>query len=139
MCSDEIWDKAESALKEALKEKSVDYKLNPGDGAFYGPKIDFHIKDSLGRTWQCGTIQLDFSMPERFELTYESSDGKKSRPIIIHRAIFGSVERFIGILIEHYAGKFPIWLTPVQIKILTVTDRNIRYANEVLKKLKFEN
>ena len=137
--SDEIWNKAEYALKEALKEKNVDYKLNPGDGAFYGPKIDFHIKDSLGRTWQCGTIQVDFAMPERFELTYESADGKKSRPIIIHRAIFGSIERFIGILIEHYAGKFPIWLSPVQIKVLTITDRNIRYGNEILKKLKFEN
>ncbi len=139
MGSDEIWNKAEDALKEALKEKNVDYKLNPGDGAFYGPKIDFHIKDSLGRTWQCGTIQVDFAMPERFELTYESADGKKSRPIIIHRAIFGSIERFIGILIEHYAGKFPIWLSPVQIKVLTITDRNIRYGNEILKKLKFEN
>ena len=137
--SDEIWNKAEGALKSALKEKDVNYKLNPGEGAFYGPKIDFHIKDSLGRTWQCGTIQVDFAMPERFELTYESADGKKSRPVMIHRAIFGSIERFIGILIEHYAGKFPLWLSPVQIKILTITDRNIRYANEVLKKLKFEN
>ena len=139
MGSDEIWEKAESSLKKALEEKNVDYKLNPGDGAFYGPKIDFHIKDSLNRTWQCGTIQLDFAMPESFELTYESADGKKSRPIIIHRAIFGSIERFIGILIENHAGKFPIWLSPVQVKIITVNERNMRYANEVLKKLKFDN
>ncbi len=134
--SQEIWDKAESALKAALEKKKMDYKLNPGDGAFYGPKIDYHLKDSIGRTWQCGTIQLDFSMPEKFELEYDGKDGKKHRPVMLHRAIYGSIERFLGMLIEHYAGKFPMWLSPLQVKILTVADRFNHYAKEVAKKYK---
>lgn len=129
--SDDMWATAESNLKEALKEVKADYKLNPGDGAFYGPKIDFHIKDSLGRTWQCATIQLDFSMPELFELTYEGEDGKKHRPVMLHRVVYGAIERFLAILIEHYAGKFPTWLSPVQVVLMTVTDRNEKFAKEV--------
>ena len=118
MGSDEDWNMAEESLKGALDELNLPYKINEGDGAFYGPKIDFHLQDSLGRTWQCGTIQLDFQLPQRFELDYIGSDGEKHRPIVIHRVIFGSIERFIGILIEHFAGKFPTWLAPVQVKIL---------------------
>jgi len=131
-----MWKTAEKALEDALKKIKADYKLNPGDGAFYGPKIDFHIKDSLNRTWQCGTIQLDFAMPERFNLTYESSDGKKHQSIMLHRTIYGSIERFIAILIEHYAGKFPLWLAPVQVKLLTLTSKNEKFAQQVLEKLK---
>ncbi len=138
MGSDEVWETAENALKDALKEIKKDYKINPGDGAFYGPKIDFHIKDSLGRTWQCATIQLDFAMPERFELTYEGADGKKHTPVMIHRVVYGAIERFLGILIEHYAGKFPTWLSPVQVVLMTVTDRNERYAKEVFALMKQE-
>ncbi|MEK6934566.1 MAG: threonine--tRNA ligase, partial [Nanoarchaeota archaeon] len=137
--SKETWDNAESSLKSALTKKKVKYKLNEGGGAFYGPKIDFHVEDSLGRNWQLGTIQLDFSFPERFKLTYEGKDGKKHQPVIIHRTIYGSLERFIGILIEHYAGKFPLWLSPIQVKILTVTDRNNKFAQEIYKKLKENN
>ncbi len=132
----EIWNKAESALKNALEKLSIPYKINPGEGAFYGPKIDFHIKDSLQRKWQCGTIQVDFSMPQRFEINYEGKDGKKHTPIMIHRAILGSFERFIAILIEHYAGKFPLWLAPVQVRLLTVNDSCIEFAQQVLEKLK---
>ena len=133
--SKKIWDKAEAALKKALELKKSLYRLNKGDGAFYGPKIDFHLKDSIGRTWQCGTIQLDFAMPEKFWLTYEGKDGKKHVPVMLHRTVLGSIERFIGVLIEHYAGKFPLWLAPVQTKIVTLADRNIKFANELKEKL----
>jgi threonyl-tRNA synthetase len=134
--SKETWDKAESILQKALEKKKMKFKINPGDGAFYGPKIDYHLKDAIGRTWQCGTIQLDFSMPEKFDLTYEGKDGKKHRPVMLHRAIYGSVERFLGILIEHYAGKFPMWLSPMQVRVLTIADRHNDYANTVLEELK---
>lgn len=129
--SQEIWDKAESALKGALEKMGRDYKLNPGDGAFYGPKLDFKIKDAIGRTWQCGTIQLDFNLPERFDINYIGEDGEKHRPVMIHRVVYGSIERFIGILIEHYAGAFPMWLAPTQVKILTLNDEVVPYAKEV--------
>lgn len=134
--TDKMWKMAENALKDALKEIKADYKLNLGDGAFYGPKIDFHIKDSLGRTWQCGTIQLDFAMPECFNLTYEGADGRKHGLAMLHRTVYGSMERFFGVLIEHYAGKFPTWLAPVQVVLMTVTDRNEKYAKEVLEKMR---
>jgi len=134
--SQEIWDKAEQALKNALEKKKMDYKLNEGDGAFYGPKIDYHLKDSIGRTWQCGTIQLDFSMPERFELEYDGADGKKHRPVMLHRAIYGSIERFLGMLIEHYEAKFPLWLSPEQIRVLPVAHAFDDYALEIAEKLK---
>ncbi|MFH1592625.1 MAG: threonine--tRNA ligase [Candidatus Woesearchaeota archaeon] len=133
-----MWKTAEKALSEALKTRKIKFTINEGEGAFYGPKIDFHVKDALGRSWQCGTIQLDFSMPEKFDLTYENIDGRKHRPVMIHRTIYGSFERFIGILIEHYAGKFPLWLSPVQIKILTLTDKNKKYGKEVYEKFKKE-
>ena len=136
MGTEEEWNVATNALKEALDEMGLEYEINEGDGAFYGPKIDFHLQDSIGRTWQCGTIQLDFQMPQRFELEYVGEDGAKHRPIMIHRAIYGSMERFIGILIEHYAGKFPVWLAPVQVKVLPITDRTLSYANEVADKLR---
>ncbi len=132
----EIWDKAEAALEGALNKIGVPYKLNPGDGAFYGPKLDFKIKDAIGRTWQCGTIQLDFNLPERFDINYIGEDGEKHRPVMIHRVVYGSIERFIGILIEHYAGAFPMWLAPTQIKILTLNDDVIPYAKEVEEMLK---
>ena len=135
MGSDEQWEMATNALIKALNENGKPYSINEGDGAFYGPKIDFHLKDSIGRTWQCGTIQLDFQMPERFDLTYTGSDGEKHRPVMIHRVVFGSIERFIGILTEHYAGAFPMWLAPVQIKLLPVTDDHIAYAQQVADKL----
>ena len=135
MGSDNDWNMAENSLKAALDEMNLPYKINEGDGAFYGPKIDFHLEDSLGRTWQCGTIQLDFQLPQRFELEYIGSDGEKHRPIVIHRVIFGSIERFVGILIEHFAGKFPTWLVPVQVKILPISDKFINYSNEVKEKL----
>ncbi len=131
----EDWDMATNALKDAMDEANLRYKINEGDGAFYGPKIDFHLKDCLGRTWQCGTIQLDFQLPERFELEYTGSDGTKHRPIMIHRVAFGSIERFIGILIEHFAGAFPFWLSPVQIKILPVSDHFIEYADKIKNEL----
>lgn len=131
-----IWDKAEAALEGALKSIGRDYKLNPGDGAFYGPKLDFKIKDAIGRTWQCGTIQLDFNLPERFDLSYIGEDGEKHRPVMIHRVVYGSIERFMGILMEHYAGAFPIWLAPTQVKILTINDDVVPYATEILEKLK---
>jgi len=131
MGTKEQWDIAENALQEALESLNMKYELNPGDGAFYGPKIDFHIQDSIGRTWQCGTIQLDFQMPERFDLTYMGADGNKHRPVMLHRALFGSIERFIAILTEHYAGAFPVWLSPVQVKILPLTDRQAEYAQKI--------
>ncbi|MCA0384740.1 MAG: threonine--tRNA ligase [Firmicutes bacterium] len=136
MGSDEDWQLAEESLKAALEEMQVPYKLNPGDGAFYGPKIDFHLRDCLGRTWQCGTIQLDMQMPQRFDLSYIGRDGEKHRPIMIHRVAFGSIERFMGILIEEFAGKFPAWLAPVQVKLLTIADRHTPYAEEVVAKLR---
>ena len=135
MGSDEQWEMAEGALKKVLKDLNMKYELNEGDGAFYGPKIDFHIKDCLGRSWQCGTIQLDFQMPERFDLTYIGEDGEKHRPVMLHRVIFGSIERFIGILIEQYAGAFPTWLAPVQVKILTIADRHVDYAKKLIKEM----
>lgn len=137
--SDEEWELATAALKNAVKEMNIDYTVNEGDGAFYGPKLDFHLRDSIGRTWQCGTIQLDFQLPQRFEAEYMGADGKKHRPIMIHRVVFGSIERFIGILIEHYAGKFPVWLAPVQVKILPVSDKHLQYGKEVMEALKREN
>ncbi len=136
MGSDEEWNMAERSLKEALDEGGLDYKINEGDGAFYGPKIDFHIEDSLGRSWQCGTIQLDFQLPQRFELEYIGSDGEKHRPIVIHRVIFGSIERFIGILIEDFAGKFPVWISPIQVKVLPISDSFMEYGHEVIDKLR---
>ncbi len=134
MGTDEEWAMAEDALREAMTEVGVPYVVNEGDGAFYGPKLDFHLEDSLGRTWQCGTIQLDMQMPQRFDLTYVGSDNEKHRPIMIHRVIFGSIERFIGILTEHFAGKFPLWLAPVQVKLLTVAETFADYAKEVAAK-----
>ncbi|MGL5099776.1 MAG: threonine--tRNA ligase, partial [Fusobacteriaceae bacterium] len=131
-----IWDKAEAALEGALKAMGRDYKINPGDGAFYGPKLDFKIKDAIGRTWQCGTIQLDFNLPERFDLTYVGEDGEKHRPVMIHRVVYGSIERFMGILMEHYAGAFPTWLAPTQVKILTINADVVEYAETILQKLK---
>ena len=138
MGSDELWELAEGALKRVLNKIGRNYELNEGDGAFYGPKIDFHIKDCLKREWQCGTIQLDFQMPERFDLNYIGEDGEKHRPVMLHRVIFGSIERFIGIITEHFAGAFPTWLAPVQVKILTITDNNIEYANKVKEELEKE-
>ena len=126
-----LWDRAEQALQEALDDQGVEYKLNPGDGAFYGPKIDFHLEDCIGRTWQCGTIQLDFQMPEKFDITYIGPDGEPHRPVMIHRTVLGSLERFLGILIEQYAGAFPYWLAPVQVKILPVSDEHLTYAKHV--------
>ncbi len=133
--SEKIWDKAEEALKKVLDKRKIKYKINEGDGAFYGPKIDFHLTDSLKRTWQCGTIQVDFSMPERFELEYTDKDNKKKKPIMIHRAIYGSLERFLGILLEHTNGRLPTWIAPIQCRVLSFTDRNEEYGKEVIKKL----
>lgn len=135
MGSDEIWEMATESLRDALEAKSMPYKVNEGDGAFYGPKIDFHLTDSLGRTWQCGTIQLDFQMPEKFDLNYVGEDGQKHRPVMIHRVVFGSMERFIGILVEHFAGAFPVWLAPVQVKVLPITDKHHDYARDLAKRL----
>lgn len=135
MGSDEDWENATNALITALESKGLPYEVNEGDGAFYGPKIDFHLEDSLGRTWQCGTIQLDFQMPLNFQLEYIDENGSKQRPVMIHRVCFGSIERFIGILTEHYAGKFPVWLAPVQVKVLSVSDKNLEYAEKVYQKL----
>ena len=136
MGSDEDWEMATDGLRSALDELGLDYVVNEGDGAFYGPKIDFHLEDSIGRTWQCGTIQLDFQLPQRFEAEYVAEDGTKKRPIMIHRVCFGSIERFIGILIEHYAGKFPVWLAPVQVKVIPVSEKSMEYAAGVYEKLK---
>ena len=135
MGSDEDWEAAENGLKTALAELGMNYELNEGDGAFYGPKIDFHLEDSLGRTWQCGTVQLDFQMPLNFDLEYTDHDGSKKRPIMLHRVCYGSIERFIGILIEHFAGKFPTWLSPVQVKVLPVSEKSRDYAHQVASKL----
>lgn len=136
MGTDEEWDIAIDALRAALEEKGLPYKVNEGDGAFYGPKIDFHLEDCIGRTWQCGTIQLDFQMPQRFDINYVGADGEYHRPIMLHRVIFGSIERFIGILIEHYAGRFPTWLAPVQVKILPITDKHTQYSLKLEKMMK---
>jgi len=133
--SDEMWEKSTAALMEALEERGIEYKINEGDGAFYGPKIDFHLEDCIGRTWQCGTIQLDMNMPERFDLYYIGPDGEKHRPVMIHRVVFGSIERFIAILTEHFAGAFPVWLSPVQVKILTIVEKHIPYAEQVKARL----
>ena len=134
MGSDEIWEKATAALKNALDNRGLEYVINEGDGAFYGPKIDFHLRDSIGRTWQCGTIQLDMMLPERFDLEYTGEDGQKHRPIMVHRVVYGSIERFIGILIENYAGAFPVWLAPVQIIILPITDKHADFSHKLRKK-----
>ena len=131
MGSDEDWEMATDGLRNALDEMGLNYVVNEGDGAFYGPKIDFHLVDAIGRTWQCGTIQLDFQLPQRFELEYIGADGEKHRPIMIHRVAFGSIERFIGILIEHFAGAFPTWLAPVQVKVLPISDKYMDYAEKV--------
>jgi threonyl-tRNA synthetase len=136
MGSDEVWEMTTSALKAAMDERGIDYRVNEGDGAFYGPKIDFHLTDSIGRTWQCGTIQLDMQMPERFDMDYIGEDGQKHRPVMIHRVVYGSMERFIGILIEHFAGAFPLWLAPVQLRVLTITDRHKECANKLVRELK---
>jgi len=136
MGSDEDWRMATDALKEALETKGMEYKINPGDGAFYGPKIDFHLRDCLDRTWQCGTIQLDFQMPEKFDLNYIGEDGEKHRPVMIHRVVYGSIERFIALLTEHYAGAFPAWLAPEQVRILPITDKHNQYAGEIQNRLK---
>jgi len=137
--TDELWQQGESALQTALQTKGMSFQLNPGEGAFYGPKIDFHLRDSLGRSWQCGTIQLDFFMPERFDLEYVGPDGRRHRPVMIHRAIFGSIERFIAQLIEHYAGAFPVWLAPIQVAVLPITEDQRDYAHRVATLLKERN
>lgn len=139
MGSDEDWRMAEDSLQAALDELGMEYKINPGDGAFYGPKIDFHLEDSIGRTWQCGTIQLDFQLPQRFDLSYIGKDGEKHKPIVIHRAILGSLERFIAILTENFAGKFPAWIAPVQVKVLPISDKFMDYAKEVVAELEAED
>ena len=131
----ETWDMATDMLKKAVSEMGKEFVINEGDGAFYGPKIDFHLSDSLGRTWQCGTIQLDRQMPERFELEYTGADGEKHRPVMIHRACLGSIERFIGVITEHFAGAFPLWLSPEQVRILPVTDRAKEYAEKIAERL----
>ena len=135
MGDDSVWEKSTQALQNALEKRNLKYVINEGDGAFYGPKIDFHLKDSIGRTWQCGTIQLDMLLPEKFDLTYVGEDGQKHRPVMIHRVVYGSIERFIGILIENYAGAFPVWLAPVQAKLLTITDKYNDYAYNIKKRL----
>ena len=133
--TDEQWERAEGALREALERQGREYEVSPGEGTFYGPKIDFHITDALGRSWQCGTCQIDFQMPERFELTYRGEDNAEHRPVMIHRALLGSMERFAGILIEHYGGRFPIWLAPVQAAVLPVADRHHDYARRSQRRL----
>ncbi|MFA5041449.1 MAG: threonine--tRNA ligase, partial [Bdellovibrionales bacterium] len=133
--SDANWDKAEDALHSALKAGGLTYDLNKGDGAFYGPKIEFYLRDAIGREWQCGTMQVDFSMPERLDASYVGEDGQKHRPVMLHRAVLGSLHRFLGVLIEHYAGKFPLWLAPVQATVCTITNDADKYAEEVLKSL----
>ncbi|MBN1256482.1 MAG: threonine--tRNA ligase, partial [Planctomycetes bacterium] len=134
--TDEMWRHGEQSLQTALEEMQIDYKLNPGDGAFYGPKVDFHIGDAIGRTWQLSTIQVDFAMPESFDMTYIDAESQRQRPVMVHRAITGSLERFLGILVEHFAGDFPLWLAPEQVRVLTITDAQKDYAREVLTKLK---
>ncbi|MBP5298634.1 MAG: threonine--tRNA ligase [Lachnospiraceae bacterium] len=137
--SDEDWELAINSLREAVEDMGKPYSINEGDGAFYGPKLDFHVKDSIGRTWQCGTIQLDFQLPQRFDLDYVGEDGERHRPIMLHRVVFGSIDRFIGILIEHYAGKFPVWLSPVQVRILPVSDKFLNYSKEIVNALRAQN
>ena len=137
--SDDDWELAINSLKEAVEEMGRPYSINEGDGAFYGPKLDFHVKDSIGRTWQCGTIQLDFQLPQRFDLDYVGEDGERHHPIMLHRVVFGSIDRFIGILIEHYAGKFPVWLSPVQVKILPVSDKFLDYSKEIANALRAQD
>ncbi|MBQ9496160.1 MAG: threonine--tRNA ligase, partial [Selenomonadaceae bacterium] len=134
MGDDKTWELATDALRKALEHRGLEFVINEGDGAFYGPKIDFHLKDSIGRTWQCGTIQLDMLLPEKFDLNYIGEDGEKHRPIMVHRVVYGSIERFIGILIENYAGAFPVWLAPVQIKLLPITDKHLAYAKDLAEK-----
>ncbi len=134
MGTDEQWEEAENALRDALESTNTPYTINPGDGAFYGPKIDFHLEDCIGRTWQCGTIQLDFQLPGRFDASYIGEDGAEHTPVLIHRVVFGSIERFMGILIEHYAGAFPYWLAPVQVKIIPIADDHLAYAQELKEK-----
>ncbi len=134
--SDEVWDRAESALSDALNASGVDWGVLPGEGAFYGPKIEFSLKDCLGRVWQCGTIQVDFSMPGRLGAEYVGEDGNKHVPVMLHRAVLGSIERFIGILLEHYAGRLPLWLAPKQVVVMNIADRQADYAKELVKKLK---
>ena len=136
--TDEMWDKAEAALQQALENQGLEYELNEGDGAFYGPKIDLHMTDALGRSWQLGTVQCDYYMPEQFELTYMGADNQEHRPVMIHRALMGAFERFIGILIEHYGGEFPLWLAPVQARVLPIADRHVEYAREVAGQLEAE-
>jgi threonyl-tRNA synthetase len=136
--SDEMWDLAEKTLKKVLEKRKVNFKINEGDGAFYGPKIDFHLNDSLGRTWQCGTIQLDFSMPERFEIEYIDNNNQKKRPVMLHNAIYGSLERFIGILLEHTNGNLPVWLSPIQVRVLSFTDRNVDACKKIIEQLQKE-
>lgn len=138
MGDDAIWEAATEALRNAIEAKGIDYVINPGDGAFYGPKLDYHIEDSLGRTWQCGTIQLDMNLPERFNVEYIGEDGQKHRTIMIHRACFGSMERFIGILTEHYAGAFPTWMAPVQVKVLPISEKHVEYANQLAKQMRLD-
>ncbi|MBI2167861.1 MAG: threonine--tRNA ligase [Candidatus Omnitrophica bacterium] len=138
MGSDELWERATAGLKRALEENKIEFEIHPGGGAFYGPKIDFEITDSLGRQWQCGTIQLDFQMPERFQLTYVDRDGKEKRPVMVHRAVFGSVERFLGILIEHYGGAFPLWLAPVQVRVASISEKHSEGAQKIFQKLSAE-
>ena len=138
MGDDAIWEAATEALRNAIEAKGIDYVINPGDGAFYGPKLDYHIEDSLGRTWQCGTIQLDMNLPERFQIDYVGEDGQKHRTIMIHRACFGSMERFIGILTEHYAGAFPTWMAPVQVKVLPISEKHVEYANQLAKQMRHD-
>ena len=138
MGSDEDWEAATEGLKAALKAKNLSYNINEGDGAFYGPKIDFHLRDSIGRTWQCGTVQLDFQMPLNFNLEYIDENGARKRPIMVHRVCFGSIERFIGILTEHFAGKFPVWLAPTQVKVLPISEKTTGYAREIYEKLREE-
>lgn len=135
MGSEELWDQAEESLARVLKKNGIEYRVNAGDGAFYGPKIDFHVLDALKRSWQCGTIQLDFQMPEKFDLTYIGEDNNKHRPVVIHRAVFGSIDRFMGILTEHYSGAFPLWLSPVQVKLLPVSVVHDEYAEQVRRQL----
>ncbi|MEI7431195.1 MAG: threonine--tRNA ligase, partial [Betaproteobacteria bacterium] len=133
--SDEVWDQLETALSSALGNMSITYTVNPGEGAFYGPKLEFVLRDAIGRDWQCGTLQVDLNLPERFDITYVNEAGERVRPVMLHRALFGSLERFIGILIEHYAGAFPVWLAPVQVAVLNITDAQVDYAGEVVSTL----
>ena len=135
MGDEKDWEFAQDTLRNAITEMGKEYSINEGDGAFYGPKLDFHLADSLGRTWQCGTIQLDMQLPERFELEYTGEDGQKHRPVMIHRVVLGSIERFIGVITEHCAGAFPVWLNPVQVKVLPITDRALEYADQIAKQL----